>query len=108
VQPFPFGETVTITRQTDNAYGDWSAGDTHTIEGCAVWPTTGTETVAGGMDIVVFGLTLLMPPGSDVLSTDTVIVRDTSYNVNGEPTFYKSPLTGTRGGLEVQLKAITG
>jgi len=103
-----FGETVTVIRQTENNRGDWTPGETFRVEGCAVWPTTSTETVEGGMDIVVLGLTLLMPPYSDVLSTDKITVRGILYTVNGEPGIHKSPLTGTRAGIEVQLKAQTG
>lgn len=108
MRPLPFGETVTVTHRTEDAYGDWTDGDTFTVDGCAVWPTTGTETIAGGMDIAIFGLTVLMPPGSDVLATDTCAVRGVLYDVNAEPVFYKNPRTGSDGGLEVQLKARTG
>ena len=101
-------ETVSIVRQSENAYGDHTPGLDHDVTGCAIWPTTGTETVAGGMDVVVFGLTVLMPPGTDVLSTDTVLARGVTYMVNGEPTLYQSPLTGTQSGIEVQLKTETG
>lgn len=104
---FAFGETVTVTRITENNVGDHTPGLTHDVTGCAVWPTTGTETVAGGMDVVIFGVTVYMPPGSDVLSTDTVLVRGLSYNVNGEPVSFVSPFTGTQW-LEVHLKGQTG
>lgn len=105
---FPYGETITVSRQTENNRGDWSVGLTFDVDGCAIWPTTGTTTVAGGMDVVVFGLTVLMPPGSDVLATDTILARGNQYNVIGEPSLFQSPLTGTQSGIEVQLKARTG
>lgn len=104
----PFGETVTVTRVSENNRGDHTGGESFTIEGCAAWPTVSTETVTGGMDVVTLGLTLWMPPFSDVLSTDTITVRGTLYTVNGEPGIFKSPLSGTRAGIEVQLKAQTG
>lgn len=102
-----FGETVTVTRQSVNAYGDHTDGATHTISGCAVWPTATTETIQG-QDVVVYGLTVLMPPGSDVLATDTVTVRSTVYRVTGQPNLYQSPLTGTTSGIEVVLQAAAG
>lgn len=105
---FPFAETVTVTRQTQNQFGDHTAGTTHTIDGCAVWPTVSVETIVGGMDTTVFGLTVLMPPGSDILATDTVTVRGVVYLVNGQPSLYNSPLTGTQSGIEVHLQTMTG
>lgn len=106
--PLPFGETIIVTRQTVNAYGDHIAGASHSVSGCAIWPTTGTETVVGGMDVVVFGLTALLPPGSDVLSSDTVTARGVVYRVNGEPSLFKSPLTGFESGIEIQLTQAKG
>ncbi|HEV3309961.1 MAG TPA: hypothetical protein VG815_05550 [Chloroflexota bacterium] len=106
--PLPFGETITVTRQTVNQFGDHVAGQAHDITGCAVWPTTSTETIVGGMDVVVFGLTALLPPGSDVLPTDTVTVRGVVYRVNGQPSLFKSPLTGFESGIEILLTQATG
>lgn len=103
----PFGETVTVTRQTVNAYGDHSDGATHTVPDCAVWPSVTTEVIQG-QDTVVYGLTVLMPAGSDVLSTDTLTVRGVVYRVTGQPNLYTSPLTGTTSGVEVMLQAATG
>lgn len=107
VSPLAFPETVTVIRQTVDAYGDTTAGASHEIEDCAAWPTTSTETVAGGQDVVIFGLTLWLPPGSDILSTDKVTVRGTTYDVNDQPALYKNPHTGTSG-IEVLLTAATG
>lgn len=104
---FPFGETVTVTRQTQTTYGDRTAGASHDITGCAVWPTTSTEAIYG-QDTVVWGLTVLMPPGSDVLATDTVTVRGVVYRVNGQPELFQSPLTGTQAGVRVLLQGATG
>lgn len=106
--PLPFAETVTVTRQIVDNYGDHTAGASHDESGCAVWATTSTETVAGGQDVVIFGLTVLFPPTADVLSTDTVTVRGVVYSVNDQPALFKSPLTGTQSGIEVLLKAATG
>ena len=101
------GETVTVTRRTQNNVGDKTDGASHAVTGCAIWPTVSTETVQG-QDTVIWGLTVLMPPGTDVLSTDKVTVRGIDYLVNGEPALYQSPLTGTQSGIEVLLTTQTG
>ena len=105
---FPFSKTVTVIRESVDAYGDHTAGASHQVGGCVVYPTTSTETILGGMDELTFGLTLVMPPGSDILSTDTVNVDGTIYRVNGEPFEYDSPLTNTRAGVKVNLTASEG
>lgn len=106
--PRGFTETVTITRQSVDAYGDHAAGASHDQPGCVIWPTAAPEIVAGGMDITTLGLTVFMPADADILSTDTVTARGVVYQVSGEPGVCRSALTGTTSGIEVLLKAATG
>lgn len=106
--PFPFAKTITVIRESVDAYGDHTAGTSHQVEGCVVYPTTSTETIAGGMDVLTFGLTVVLPPGSDILSTDTVNVDGTIYRVADEPFPYQSPLTNTQSGIEAHLTAAMG
>jgi hypothetical protein len=103
----PFGEEVTVTRQIQGLHGDKTDGASHHVEGCAVWNGATTETI-NGVDIVVWSLMVLMPPGTDVLPTDTVTVRGTVYRVTGEPALFQSPLTGTMSGIQVILQSATG
>lgn len=105
---FAAGETITVYRVTENQYGDKTLGVSHDVDGCAIWPTTGKETITGGEDTVVFGLTILAPTDCDVLSSDRILVRGITYDVNGEPALHRSPLTGKSSGIEIQLTAATG
>ena len=104
---FAFAETVTVTRQTQAKHGDRTNGVAHDVDGCVVWPSTTTE-VTGTQDTVTWDWVVLMPPESDVLATDKVTVRDITYDVVGEPSLYKSPLTGMQSGIEVRIQSITG
>lgn len=99
--------------------GDDSADvvDRFAVPGCMSYPNTVTETVSRktgtesatpGQDTVVFGLTVLMPAGTDVRASDQVEVAGVLYDVNGEPSKWKSPSTGHRSCTEVQLKAGNG
>lgn len=105
--PLAAGDTVTVTRVTTDSFGDRTDGASHDVSGCAIWPTSSVETV-DGQDSVVWGLTVLMPSDSDVLATDRVVVRGVTYDVNGQPALYRSPITGTEAGIEVHLQAHTG
>ena len=106
--PFPFAETVTVIRQIENAHGDLTNGDSHDEDGCVVWPTTSVATITGQQDILTLGMTVLFSFDADVLATDKVTVRGVTYRVNGEPAPYKSALTNTEAGIEVQLMTATG
>lgn len=109
--PFPFGLTVTVVPQIEDPHGDWTAdpdNPSYDVDDCACWPTTSKETVEGGMDIVVLGLTCWMPVGTPVKTTDKVEVNGITYRVNGEPGTYQSPFTNFASGIEVQLTTMTG
>ena len=113
VQP----ETVTVTRVTRDDFGDTTEGANHDVEGCVIYPrmakaatnvNRGGNEVVTAEDLITFGLSVLMPPGSDVLATDRVTARGDEYEVDGNPTNWVSPLSGFSPGVEVLLKRITG
>lgn len=114
-------ETVTIIRGVDDGgpvMGNGPAAtDRFEVDDCLTYPNTVTETVSRktgtevstpSQDTVVFGLTVLMPAGTDIRPTDQVEVNGVPYDVNGLPSVWKSPSTGRRGRVEVQLKGGTG
>lgn len=113
----PFPETVTVVRIIAGPHGSRTPGETHDVEGCAVYPRAtkaSTNVTRGGNeslvadDLVEFGLAVLMPPGSDVLATDQVIARGKTYEVDGQPQDWSSPLSNFSPGREVLLKQETG
>ncbi|MGW9637439.1 hypothetical protein [Nocardiopsis alba] len=77
------------------------------VEGCAIWPRTSSEQEQARSQVIV-GLTVFIPPGVDVPAADRARVRGVVYEVDGEPGFYRSPLTGHASGTEVALKRVTG
>jgi len=113
-------ETVTRLRHADPVFptmGDVTPViDELDIDGCSVWPNTVTEKVTSargavtldGQFTVLAGLTVFVPPGSDIIPRDQLRVRGIVYQVNGEPSVWNSPSTGRRAGIEVQLKSATG
>jgi hypothetical protein len=115
---FAYGETVTLVKTAIDPVPDDYGNDVLTktnvtVPNCATWPRTAgnqmftSEHMQGG-DQVVVGLTLVMPPGTPVESTDQVIVRGDLYDVDGEPGIHGSPFTGFQAGIEMALKRAKG
>lgn len=113
----PYPETVTVVRMVVGKHGARTPGDSHDVDGCAVYPRAtkaSTNVTRGGNeslvaeDLVEFGLAVLMPAGSDVLATDQVIARGKTYEVDGQPADWWSPLSNFAPGREVLLKQETG
>lgn len=105
----PYGITITVVRPGKrDKYGDETPGTEHAIDGCAVYPRTSGEST-DQRDTVVIGLTLLAPYGVDLKATDKVRLPDgTTYQVDGEPGPWSSPLTGWQPGVQAALERVTG
>jgi hypothetical protein len=107
------GETVTLIRRTrtgTDADGNDVWTDTPVVvPRCAVWPRTAVETLAGGrQDTSIVGLSLLAPPGTVIAVTDRITARGLTWEVDGEPGVWDSALTGSRAGVEVALRRVSG
>lgn len=101
-------ETLTLVRQARGKHGDPAGAATEIqIPGCIVWPRTSTETT-DAQDTVITGYSALLPPGSDVTSTDRLRWRGLLFDVVGEPGIYTTPFSGTDPGLEVSMRRVTG
>src|SRR5690606_5512820 len=109
--PLPAGETVVLLRRTQSGrdghgHPVWSTAEIP-VAGCAVWPTGSTEQTHG-QDQTSERLTVMAPYGTEVRSTDQARVRGLVYEVEGLPSSWRSPLTGTRAGVEVRLERVRG
>lgn len=81
---------------------DWGAASTHEITGCSAQPAgTGLATGEARLATTV-RLTVLMPPGSDILKGDRVLVDGLTYDIDGEPQAWVSP-TGRLSHIIVNL-----
>jgi len=120
-------ETVTIVRPVRDRHGDpvgnyaaydegYSGTDVN-VDGCAIWPwisRTGGSPASHALETsfesetVVFGLTVLFPPGTDIRAADQVRARGDLYNVYGEPQDQRSAITGRDRGVLVYIRSGTG
>jgi hypothetical protein len=114
--PWPPGETVTVRRaaRENDPYAssptrlDWTTVTEVRITGCGVAPRSSTEPVVQGRSEVLIGLTLFLPAGSDIRALDRVVVRGVVHDVDGDPSVWRSPLTGWAPGLEVRAIRVEG
>jgi hypothetical protein len=115
IHPVQFGEPVTLLRTSSNSVDDY--GNDVIIDAeieiadVAVWPRTSSESTGennGDRVQTIIGLTLLIPPGIEVHSTDRFHVRGSTYEVDGEPGVWRSYLTDTRAGTQVFLTRVEG
>ncbi|MEV4670975.1 hypothetical protein AB0K34_04910 [Actinomadura sp. NPDC049382] len=108
---FPHGETVVRIRVTPGGrdpYGD-PIGDVETrtdVTGCAVAPRQAGEQIGQGRIAATSGVTIYVPPDTDVLPSDRFEVRGAVWEVDGEPAVWRSPFTGWEPGREVQLTRV--
>jgi hypothetical protein len=113
---FAYGETVTrlrLTAAADRFSGeatsaDWSNPDELDIPNCAFDPGDSLEPLAAGRDAVLTKPTVYAPSGSDVTALDRLIVRGRTWQVDGDPSDYRSPFSGWRPGMVIHLKAVSG
>lgn len=114
--PAPGPTTVTLLRAGppgQDGYGNDVLTETSVaVPGCVVWPSaaSSSDELTAGRDTVITGLTVLAPPGTAVAPVDRVQVPgyDGTFDVVGQPADWTSPLTGSRAGVQVSLRRVTG
>ena len=113
---FAHGETVTRLRGTpvvdpysgESTGVDWSNPDELEIDGCAFNPGQSAEPTEVGRNAVITQPEVYTEVGADVLAGDRLIVRGRTYEVDGDPSDWRSPFTGWEAGLTVTLKIVEG
>lgn len=100
------GDTVTVLRaRPRDRFGDGGFDVHHTESNVAIAPT-GTAEPDPLRGLVESDVDLYLPPGADVLASDRIELPDgDEYFVVGKPARWKSPFTGWKPGVVVQLKA---
>ncbi|MFF4791826.1 hypothetical protein ACFY2M_19155 [Streptomyces sp. NPDC001276] len=117
--PYPYGETVRILRTglspSRDPRGQPLPGpdESFDVPGCVVVPRATTPQVGGpeqqGRDTVIVGWSVYAPPGTQVRTTDQVMVRGVKCDITGEPGDWgRSPFTGTRGVVQFAADRVTG
>lgn len=113
---FAYGETVTILRATtvtdpyssEPADEDWSAPAEEDVERCGVAASGSVEPLVNARNPVDSDFDVFMPTGTDVRSTDRLVIRGLTCEVAGRPFDWTNPFTGWQPGLVVQAKIREG
>lgn len=79
-----------------------------TIDGGVAAPRSSIDLRTGGRDGVVTGLSLCLPPGTDVVASDSFEVDGVAYEIEGAVGRWLSPFTGTDAGFEMALRRADG
>lgn len=113
---FTMGEPVVLLRYSSTEQ-DYLGNDIPVytevpIEHAAVYATdangyAGNETT-GGMDQVIAGLGVLLPPGTDVEPLDRMRIRGQLWEVDGHPNAMRSFFTGWTPGVLCTLRRVEG
>ena len=106
-------ETVTRLRATTttDGYGDtvtdWSSPSSLVLSARGVEPVSSSED-NDGRQAVITGFRVYLGAGADVLAGDRVVMRGTTYDVDGQPADWRSPWGTSLGGIVVALTAVSG
>jgi hypothetical protein len=105
-----FPDPVTLVRPAgSDPFGDPLPGEAGRTSVAGVFaPGSTSEDLLGRGATAYTTATLYLPVGTDVRRTDRVEVRGTVWEVDGEPVEWRSPGTGRRAGLQVNLRAVKG
>lgn len=114
--PAPFTSGVTVTRlraaKVDDGYNgtilDWSSPARLAITGCGLAPRVDEENRTQGRQAVAIGWTLYAPYGADIDFDDRVETPHGTFEVEGEPGHWRSPLSGREHGTTVALRRVDG
>ena len=113
---FAFGETVTVLTAgtvADPYSGEDASSWNETpgevsVDDVVVEDRPSGEPVQDARNAVTSGFTLYFPPDTAVDASSRVVVRGGTYDVLGDPAAWRSPFTGWRPGLVVQVGRVEG
>jgi hypothetical protein len=108
---FPFGDTITINTQgviSQNSYGSDTYGTVATTVVTGAFAPAGSTELTQARDTITTQPTVYLPTGTAITAIDKVIVRGVTYDVDGEPSDWRHPLTGWQAGVAVKLQVVTG
>jgi hypothetical protein len=100
-------ESITQVRQNSvgtDSYGEPILVTTETELQAKVAARTGSKTVGAAEITVTSGLTVYLPPGTDIEIADIFIVRDERYVLDGEPFDWRNPFGGWTPGTVIDLQ----
>ena len=96
-----------VTTSRGSEVFDWSDPDALEIPGCSVQPASTGLSQDGRVLGISEGLTVYLPPGSDIQAGDRVVIDGRTYVINGEPKVWKSA-TGRVSHVQINVERWAG
>lgn len=96
-----------VTTSRGSEVFDWSDPDALEIPGCSVQPASTGLSQDGRVLGISEGLTIYLPPGSDVQAGDRIVYEGKLYTINGEPKVWQSP-TGLVSNMQINVERWAG
>lgn len=96
----------TTTSRGSTIY-DWTNTQTVVISGCSVQPASTGLSQDGRVLGISEGLTIYLPPGSDVQEGDRIIYEGKIYTITGMPKSWQSP-TGLVSNMQINVERWKG
>ena len=100
-------ESITQIRQSSSgtdAYGEPIIVTTQIVLEAKVAARTGSKTVGAAEITVTSGLTVYLPPATDIQIADIFIVRGENYVLDGEPFDWRNTFGGWTPGTVIDLQ----
>lgn len=108
---FPYGQTVTLIRRTvsgrDERGNDVYSESPSQVPQAVIAPAGSTEFIQF-TDQVTTDITVFLPYGTEVSATDAVEIGGQRYEIQGEPSEWRSPFSGSTSPIQLRLSRITG
>lgn len=98
---------ISRTKGAPDALGNDTWATKNTTTDGVFNPGLSSESVQG-QDLLISQPAVYLRPGSVVTSIDAVQVMGQVYEVDGSPNDWTNSFTGTKFGVEVKLKRVTG
>lgn len=98
---------VTTSDRRGDQSTDWSATTDATFTARGIEPVSSAEDDDREQRIVT-ALRVYLDAGADVAAGDRMVIREVTYDVDGEPQDWRAPWGSPVGGVVVTLKAATG
>lgn len=107
-EPITRRRPATTTDDYGNTVLNWASVTDTVLTGWGIAPTASFEPATPDRNAVESDFSLFGPFGSDIRSTDRLIVRGLVCEVAGRPQSWHSPFTGWDAGVLILAKIVEG
>lgn len=102
---------MTLIRRTVSGRDEYN-NDTYSetkqaVSGCVVQPSGSSETIQF-TDQVSTDLAVFIPAGIDVSPVDAIEIDGTRYEIQGQPSEWRSPFSGNTSPTQLRVTKVTG